>query len=400
MQACNATAASSSASEAIDDDAAGLHLLLFRKYLDARGAADLWSQVVSNTAWYRVKYKSERFGKECETPCYTAFYGGFERFAPYVPIPAWLEPLVERVSSTLQHPRFNAILLRLYYDGEDEIAWHTDGRTFLGPTPTIASLSLGASAQFMLRRMTDVWPKPGSGDNGIDVATPTRSYLLGDGDLLVMRRETQAHWHHRVPKARSRRPRINLNFRYIQPGSADAERGQQTYYKYMVHGDSANIVHGDAAMGMGSTTFHALLKRKGSLLGWGCQPASEATSAAATSSSAATSASSSAAPVSSAAGEPDAEPEWICAVCTLRNPPLTLVCSACGFSPTSGSGFGFLAAARRATEAEMAAAARVGPAGAAAKRSAAAQGPDATAGDAAGESKRAAVARLWRLNEK
>ncbi len=41
-----------------------------------------------------------------------------------------------------------------------------------------------------------------------------------------------------MPPEKGRKPRINLNFRYIIPGTPDAERGQHTYYKYMVHGDN------------------------------------------------------------------------------------------------------------------------------------------------------------------
>ena len=48
----------------------------------------------------------------------------------------------------------------------------------------------------------------------------------GDGDLLVMTGDTQKHWHHRVPKARSRRPRVNINFRYTIEESPDACQGQ------------------------------------------------------------------------------------------------------------------------------------------------------------------------------
>ena len=76
--------------------------------------------------------------------------------------------------------------------------------------------------------MRNVWPAPGGGDDGVDHDTPQREFLLGDGDLFVMRGPTQKRWHHRVPKAASRRPRININFRYIVPGTPDAERGQQT----------------------------------------------------------------------------------------------------------------------------------------------------------------------------
>ena len=49
----------------------------------------------------------------------------------------------------------------MYFDGNDQITWHTDGRTFLGPEPTIASLSLGAAADFEMRHMSDVWPCAG-----------------------------------------------------------------------------------------------------------------------------------------------------------------------------------------------------------------------------------------------
>jgi hypothetical protein len=87
-----------------------------------------------------------------------------------------------------------------------------------------------------MRRMTNVWPC--AGDDGIDRATPRRDFQVSDGDLLVMTGDTQKHWHHRVPKARSRRPRVNINFRYIIEDSPDACRGQQTYYRYMVHGDA------------------------------------------------------------------------------------------------------------------------------------------------------------------
>jgi hypothetical protein len=48
---------------------------------------------------------------------------------------------------------------------------------------------------------------------GVDHSCPRRDFELMNGDLLVMRRNTQEHWHHRVPKAKARRPRININFR-------------------------------------------------------------------------------------------------------------------------------------------------------------------------------------------
>jgi hypothetical protein len=163
-------------------------------------------------------------------------------------------------------------LLRLYFDGDDTIAWHTDGRKFLSPNPNIASLSFGGTADFQLRRMTNVWPsvcgakdasamndnaltdrddkenggggRGGGCDNGVDLSTPQQSVVVRCGDLMLMFGDMQDHWHHRVPPAKGgRMPRVNINFRYIEKPTEccdeeareKAEKvgrdGQETYYK-------------------------------------------------------------------------------------------------------------------------------------------------------------------------
>ena len=224
--------------EEINDKAIGLHVQVRRRYQAPNKAQYWWDTICRNASWHRVKYKSGRFGTKCETPCWTTFFGGRAEYTPYKAVPDWMQPLVDEVSRDLKMTTpFNSMLLRLYFDGNDEIAWHTDGRKFLGATPTIASLSFGCKATFQMRRMTNVWPPlDGSAGDCIDRSTPQRDFVVGDGDLLVMMGATQKHWHHRVPKERGRRPRLNINFRYIKSG-VDAERGQRTYYKYMVHGD-------------------------------------------------------------------------------------------------------------------------------------------------------------------
>jgi alkylated DNA repair dioxygenase AlkB len=315
--------------ELINDEAKNLHLRLYRNFLAGKSPSHWWQSITEHCLWHRVKYSSARFGKSCETPCYTAFFGGFPEFAPYAPVPVWLQPLVALVSEVLGVP-FNAFLLRLYFDGNDEIAWHTDGRTFLGPTPTIGSLSLGATAQFELRRMRNVWPKVDGKaegtpyDDGIDRDTPVHSWALRDGDLLVMEGDTQAHWHHRVPKAKSRRPRININFRYIVPGTDDAERGQATYYKYMRDGD------GQAIPGV---PYDAILRRSGSLLvklaprAAGVDAAGRTCMQARHSLQITAAKSAEPADVADDGAEPDAQ--WACPQCTLLNPAPAPVCRLC-----------------------------------------------------------------------
>ena len=326
--------------EVIDDDNKNLHVRIYRKFL-ADESQCWWQAITANCRWHRVKYSSARFGKSCETPCYTAFFGGFPEFAPYAPVPLWLQPLVTRVSEAFGVP-FNALLLRLYFDGHDEIAWHTDGRTFLGPTPTIGSLSLGATAQFEMRRMRNVWPNVGgtsSGapyDDGIDRETPVRSWHLRDGDLLVMHGDTQAHWHHRVPKAKSRRPRININFRYIIPGTDDAERGQATYYKYMRDGDGPEL------QGM---AYDEILRRSGSLLtNLSCIPPA-AKGGAATGDAAeeglrihsAEAQTATAALSIKTRPAADHQAEWACPQCTLLNPAPAPVCGLCDYKVPSNA---------------------------------------------------------------
>ena len=247
--------------EEVNDAAKGLHVQVHRGY-QAHRAQYWWDTIVSNARWFRVKYKSGRFGKQCETPCWTTFYGGRTEYQPYEPVPEWLRPLVDEVSRDLNMPMpFNAMLLRLYFDGNDEIAWHTDGRTFLGNAPTIASLSFGANATFEMRRMHNVWPPlDGSAGDCIDRTTPERNFVVGDGDMLVMMRSTQKHWHHRVPKEKGRMPRLNINFRMIL-GGPDAERGQQTYYKYMVHGDEESPK---------SLSYEEIMKMRGGMMNFTC----------------------------------------------------------------------------------------------------------------------------------
>ena len=182
---------SPAAVRSIDDDTSNLHLEVHQGFLNRTETIQWWNIIMEHVRWFRVKYKSGRFGNNCETPCWTSFYGGFPEFSPFVPVPAWLRPLVAKVSARLDGTPFNAMLLRLYFDGNDEIAWHTDGREFLGELPTIASLSLGGTASFQMRRMTTVWPCAKTVNGGVDVNTPRRDFKVSSGDLLVMSKDTQ-----------------------------------------------------------------------------------------------------------------------------------------------------------------------------------------------------------------
>ena len=126
-------------------------------------------------------------------------YSGAD-FLPHSWVPAVLE-LREQLQQACAG-RFNSVLLNRYRDGGDSMGWHSDDEPELGATPLIASLSLGAPRRFLLRRRDDPALKV--------------EYLLGHGDLLLMRGQCQRDYQHALPKtARVSGERINLTFRQI-----------------------------------------------------------------------------------------------------------------------------------------------------------------------------------------
>ncbi|GMH94183.1 hypothetical protein TL16_g12832 [Triparma laevis f. inornata] len=255
----------------IDDDSKNLRLRVYGPYEPANlSLSEVEQNIKDHMTWYRVKYSSGRFNNECETPCYTNYFGGVAQTSksgeklPYQEIPGYLKPLTQKVSD-LCGVQFNSFLVRLYFNGKDNIAHHTDGRTFLGEIPTIASLSLGATATFELKRMNNVWPDSGTPDGGEDKSTPHLGFKCKDRTLLIMEGDTQDHWHHRVPQE-SRGPRININFRYIVPTSSNNDvdtEGQKKYYKYMVYGDYREEWE---SRKIDSWSFDDLMKLKGGVM--------------------------------------------------------------------------------------------------------------------------------------
>lgn len=111
--------------------------------------------------------------------------------------PALLE-LRELVSERSGEP-YNSCLLNLYHDGLEGMGWHSDNEATLVPNAAIASLSLGAERKFSFRHRQ---------------TRDTRSVILENGSLLVMKGSVQQHWQHSLPKSRRvQQARINLTFR-------------------------------------------------------------------------------------------------------------------------------------------------------------------------------------------
>lgn len=117
-----------------------------------------------------------------------------------------------------------------YANGTDSISYHSDDERFLGPNPSIASLSLGATRDFLMK-YKPINPKEGEPAPEQNSKPPLK-LALGSGDMVLMRGQTQANWLHSIPKRKgkgSQEGRINITFR------KGVERySTQNYYQYNV----------------------------------------------------------------------------------------------------------------------------------------------------------------------
>ncbi len=147
------------------------------------------------------------FGKKIITKRKVAWYGErpFEytyskttkKALPWTTEILELKNIVEKETNET----FNSCLLNLYHDGNEGMAWHSDGETDLKKNGAIGSLSFGAERKFAFKHKT---------------SNEKVELMLEHGSLLVMKDTTQTHWLHRLPPTKKvTTPRINLTFRTI-----------------------------------------------------------------------------------------------------------------------------------------------------------------------------------------
>lgn len=148
------------------------------------------------------------WGKEIAQPRLTAWYGdaGKEyRFSGLSLQPNPWTPLLLKMKQDILAATgddFNSVLLNLYRNEQDSVAWHSDDEPELGTQPVIVSLSLGATRTFKLRHKTK--------GHKVSVDLPA-------GSLLRMAGGTQRYWTHAVLKEKvPMQARINLTFRQIR----------------------------------------------------------------------------------------------------------------------------------------------------------------------------------------
>ncbi|XP_071502202.1 alpha-ketoglutarate-dependent dioxygenase alkB homolog 3-like [Diadema antillarum] len=156
-------------------------------------------------------------GQEFDEPRLTCWYGEYSYAYSRVRWEAnteWHETLLyvkSRIEETTGFT-FNSCLLNFYRSGKDHVSWHSDDEPALGSKPTIASVSLGDSRIFEMRK------KPPPEENGDYTYMEKLRIPLTHGSLLMMEGASQDDWQHQVPREyHDREARINLTFRTIHP---------------------------------------------------------------------------------------------------------------------------------------------------------------------------------------
>ena len=230
-----------------------LDLLYYQAFIPRSIERDLFDFLRSELFFYRVKYTKKRFGVETEinTPRYTTVFGLDEtsRFiteplsiveasdpskpVPRTkykcqprPIPECLEVL-RRVTEAATDTKYNFCLVNYYATGADSISLHSDDESFLGPDPAIASFSLGAKRDFLMKHK----PFPPKDSVAPPEIAPIR-LPMASGDMVLMRGRTQSNWLHSLPKRKggeSEKGRINITLR-----RAIVPYGTENYYQYNV----------------------------------------------------------------------------------------------------------------------------------------------------------------------
>ena len=107
------------------------------------------------------------------------------------------------------------------YDGPAEnVGYHTDQLTYLGPRAIIGSLSLGVAREFRVRKIVAREDEDMAKGNAAADAQGQISIHLPHNSLLVMHAEMQEEWKHSIAPAQAIDPhpiaknkRINITYR-------------------------------------------------------------------------------------------------------------------------------------------------------------------------------------------
>ena len=186
----------------------GSNILYMRKLVGEDESKEMYKNLFeSEIEWEQREIKL--YGKTFEQPRLISYMASDSRLTykysglklkpkEFTPTVNKIKQLVEKVSGE----SFNSCLLNLYRDGRDHVSWHSDNEKEFGSEPTIASFTLGAERDFLLREKLNFSNKV--------------TLKLENGSLLIMTGRTQDDWLHQIPKRTGvNTGRINITFRKI-----------------------------------------------------------------------------------------------------------------------------------------------------------------------------------------
>ena len=176
-------------------------LFFYERFVEP-AVADGWLDDARRLPWRREEIVM--FGKKIEAPRRTVSFGAEGASYRYSGVTrvaqGWgsFDGMKNDVERTVGVD-FNFVLGTHYSSGRDALGWHSDDEQDLGDQPAIAVVSLGVARDFQFR------PKVG----GI-----LKTIELVHGSLLVMRRDFQSVFRHRVPRrVRVQDDRFSFSFR-------------------------------------------------------------------------------------------------------------------------------------------------------------------------------------------
>ncbi|WP_426329038.1 alpha-ketoglutarate-dependent dioxygenase AlkB family protein [Pedobacter sp. R-06] len=174
-------------------------LRLWQHFFNKKESDNYYKILLAGTPWQQRMRKM--YDKMVLDPRLTAYYGGVNGYE-------WT-PILQEIKQAIENTcgiSFDRVLLNLYRDGKDSVAWHSDTLPADGKHHHIASVTFGDTRIFKVRH------KIRKDIAGLDIPLTHGSFLLMDENM-------QDHYEHHVPKTtRNVGPRINLTFRISEPG--------------------------------------------------------------------------------------------------------------------------------------------------------------------------------------
>jgi alkylated DNA repair dioxygenase AlkB len=175
----------------------GLDISYMERFLPNSIASELYQYLLNELTFFKPTYYDiNKQQMEQSSRFMTYFTRGSKYEFP---------PILDNLCNVLQQAtdaEYNFVLVNLYMYDSDHINYHSD-RECRGTT--IASVSLGGTRDFIMRRIND--------------SSDKKKFSLANGDLFVMRGTTQDTWQHAIPKrsitSKIYYPRINLTFRQM-----------------------------------------------------------------------------------------------------------------------------------------------------------------------------------------